>query len=307
MQLYTMVASYLRALVFFTLTLVCFSSLPGNGNCADNMIPSSSSPPNTPPAKRKKVAEDMPSSSAIHIQPIGVVENFAAGDLLYGLEDSRKKYISDIETKLKGDIFGSNHFLCTADRYNNKFLCQFEEKSFEEIQELLESNKIFSEEKPSVNKTIHTRPRPNLPNIDIDDAEKKEILKYTKDIVGQIKSGYLNTPRQEKELFKRFCKDAISYTIQKGHKIHFLLDGLNMAQVTEVEGGDPNRESYTSSELRYIYRNWGEFKGHIIFYLNGKTTNPPWTKENRQSWGSYTPKPRRHALDNSAEDSDFLE
>lgn len=281
MQLYTMVASYIRALVFFTLTLVFFSSLPEDGNCTDNMMFSSSSPPNTPPAKRKKVAEDIYSSSEI-------IENFAVGDLLYGLEDSRKKYISYIQDKL-GE---RSNLLCTADRYNNKFLCKFEEKDSEEIQELLKDGKIFSEAKPSASQASQNRPRPNLSNTDIDDAKKKEILKYAKDIVEQIKPRYFNTPRHEKELFKRFCKDAINYTIKQGHKIHFLLDGVNIDQVTAAEGGDPNRESYTSSELRYIYRNWEKFEGHIIFYLNGKVTQSPWTKEDTQSWGSYTPKSR---------------
>lgn len=189
-----------------------------------------------------------------------VVHNFKQGDLLYGLQwEARSKYISSLEEKL-----GKNT-LCTADRYNNKFLCGFINQDWQDINRIMDQ---YNQESGH-------------------DFQSQSISEYRNDIIKNIKPGYFDRQRGEYELFRRFSKDAIIYAVKKGYNIHFLLDGLQMAPI--INKTSSLGTSYTASELRFIYRNWEKLKNNIIFYEGGREVNAPWhTVTGAEEWAKYS-------------------
>lgn len=185
-----------------------------------------------------------------------LVKNFRKGDLLYGLEkEARQRYMSAITTALS-----NTEVLCTADRYNNKFLCQLVDKSKQEFeikfQKLMED---YAKES---------------------DENSQSLSSYGNQIVGNIKKKnptYFDEERTEQELFKKFCKEAIDYTVENGHTIHFLIDELDVPAIfKEKESRSALGKSYTASELRYIKKNWDQLKDHVIFYRSGSKVGVPW-------------------------------
>ncbi len=65
-------------------------------------------------------------------------------------------------------------------------------------------------------------------------------------------------------------------------KIRFVLDGLDM----EAVAGKQARQGYdrfavpiTSSELRYVYRNWADLRNFVKFYVNLAAVKAPWEED----------------------------
>ncbi|EOB3455998.1 hypothetical protein ACIJDO_001136 [Enterococcus hirae] len=70
-------------------------------------------------------------------------------------------------------------------------------------------------------------------------------------------------------------------------KIHFCLDGLNMSEVLSKD--NRNGKKKTSTELRYVYRNWKELSEKVIFMKGGQRVKAPWEQE-PEVWQAYQPK-----------------
>jgi hypothetical protein len=84
---------------------------------------------------------------------------------------------------------------------------------------------------------------------------------------------------------KFLCKRAIDFTVGHERKIRFLLDGLNLQDVTSK--ATRYGPSFTASELRYIYRNWDRFRDHVVFYENGRRSEQtPWEID-PEAWEAY--------------------
>jgi RHS repeat-associated protein len=66
--------------------------------------------------------------------------------------------------------------------------------------------------------------------------------------------------------------------------VHFMIDGVNMEQVV-----NKSAPSFTSSELRYLYRHRGKLVDKVLFYQNGKLVDAPW-RTDRAVWNRYQPK-----------------
>lgn len=102
---------------------------------------------------------------------------------------------------------------------------------------------------------------------------------------------------ERRDFLKKSCKLGILWTLLKGNKIHFVLDGYDFKITFQKTSF-----SYSSSELRFIYRNWAylikEFPKQIIFYSDYKVVNPPWENpEFKQITQAYLPKhPHKYAL-----------
>jgi len=96
-----------------------------------------------------------------------------------------------------------------------------------------------------------------------------------------------------KLLWKRGSKLGLEITASgAGNKIHFVLDGLDMASVVSKEGY--GGQSITASELRYAYRNKERLGDNILFYKNNETVKAPWETE-ETLWSTYTPKNKSKA------------
>ncbi|WP_092510851.1 hypothetical protein [Xenorhabdus mauleonii] len=90
----------------------------------------------------------------------------------------------------------------------------------------------------------------------------------------------------------RKCKAGISWVTMKKTKdrlinrihIHFLLDGINQAQVIDKQG-----KYITGKELRWLYRHRHHplVAKKVQFWMDNKPTLPPWTGFGSSDWSRY--------------------
>lgn len=86
---------------------------------------------------------------------------------------------------------------------------------------------------------------------------------------------------------RRACKFGLALVASDvafaGCSIHFILDGLDLQQVarkTPRAGyGGRTSVSITTSEVRYVFRNWANLKSTVIFYVNFKPVPAPWEQD----------------------------
>jgi hypothetical protein len=93
---------------------------------------------------------------------------------------------------------------------------------------------------------------------------------------------------------RRACKFGIGLVATgdqfQNALVHFVLDGLNMQEVatkatrqsqTGTQMGTKTFVSITVSELRYVYRNWGQLSAKVVLYVNLQPVAAPWIA----NWG----------------------
>lgn len=187
--------------------------------------------------------------------------NFEKGDLLYGLQVTREPYLAALRGKA-GDSY------ITVDSLNNTIL----------IPSLKLSGKF---DEGSHNRVMEK----------VDEISKE----YSAYLFGQKKytPRYLdNKGNAESVKIKRSCKAAITWNrkIQADRTlIHFCLDGLDEKRIFSKLDESANipkiDQSFTSSELRYIYKHWPDLKkaNKVIFYHDGEVVSAPW-EINTQRW-----------------------
>lgn len=86
---------------------------------------------------------------------------------------------------------------------------------------------------------------------------------------------------------RRACKFGIglaaSHGAFAGNSLHFLLDGLDLAEVAQKgqrQGyGGRTSVSITTSELRYVFRNWTALQNVVKFYVNLQEVQAPWAQD----------------------------
>lgn len=187
-----------------------------------------------------------------------VLKNFTPGDLLYGLQLYRDPYLQPILRK-------TGYKFCTVDRFNNKFTPQ-----------LMDHNEKFSMVKYQAFKAEVTHPEQKTldPQITaymvtiMDDAiAKKEIL----------------DGMENEHVILWLCLKAIDYTVVNRHKIHFILDGIDVDEVFSRQF-EAQGKGFTNTELKYICRNWQKLKHGIIFYYCAREVDAPWI-QNPALWG----------------------
>lgn len=121
----------------------------------------------------------------------------------------------------------------------------------------------------------------------------------------QVRGEALSSPFRQFDRVKKACKAGIQYSVERGKKVHFILDGIDLETVINKQDystkapevkvnpvtGDSN-QNITASELRYVYRNWDDplFKNGVEFWQGGEKVDPPWEKD-PVSWQRYRRKP----------------
>lgn len=181
-----------------------------------------------------------------------ILKNFTKGDLLYGLQSYRDPYLKPILKK-------TGYEFCTVDRFNNKFTPQ------------LMDNETFS-----TKKYLELRGK-------IENHEQKildpQIAAYMITIMEDalIKNEVFEGMKNE-DLIILLCVKAIDYTIERNHKIHFILDHIDIDKIFSKEY-EKDGKGFTNAELKYIYHNWQQLQHGIIFYDNGRVVDAPWIKE----------------------------
>lgn len=93
---------------------------------------------------------------------------------------------------------------------------------------------------------------------------------------------------------RRACKFGIGMVAEDAAfstaMVHFILDGLDMAKIATkdtIDGSwllDQNKGrkdyvSITTSELRYVYRNWGKLSAKVNLYVKGNLVQAPWISD----------------------------
>lgn len=208
---------------------------------------------------------------------------FSPGDLMYGLGDVREKAIYFLEDK---DVLEEG-LVRTIDEYNLCFLeythskwtknshplayveSQNFPKDFLEVQNFHFFAKKFEVEKGKEDRSSGTLTYYKVPAI-----------------YGQ---------GEMVPLIKKRCKLGILWNLQQGRKIHFFLDDIDLKQCF-----GKSKPGYTSSELRFVYRNWAYLsqwhkEGGIKFWRKSEDgyveVSPPWLdKASSASCAIYKPK-----------------
>ncbi|MEY8445113.1 hypothetical protein AALA44_02760 [Enterococcus ratti] len=212
--------------------------------------------------------------------------------LIYGLTEERKKYAKSIGFSLNEE--SENNFYINASPFYIDFYN-------DEIENVLISEELKRRNNPCLaseeNFTKFSKEWINY----IDQSTKHWPLWYEYFQVTQ-----LNPKNELKTIYKEESKEEYwntSLHIKRGCKIglelakfipdleiHFCLDGIDIqdviakAQDKSIYGG-----SITSSELRYIYRNWEYLKKSVIFIEQNQKVEAPWIRD-PVSWKKYVPK-----------------
>ncbi|ENZ5659096.1 hypothetical protein VBH21_09250 [Enterococcus hirae] len=90
----------------------------------------------------------------------------------------------------------------------------------------------------------------------------------------------------------RGCKIGLDIAMEKQDmELYYCLDEIDIELVLDEKNLDDikGRKSTTSSELRYIYRNWEKLRGKVTFISQGKKVKAPWEQE-PEVWQTYQPK-----------------
>lgn len=201
-----------------------------------------------------------------------VVSDFECGDLLYGLQEPvRARYLLTIEQQIcKTD--NSFHYTEKSEKVESSF----------DVRSATQSTSLMP--KPSIppKRIVYCTADVYNKRLNLYESNKTELDKCYETYMkakGLVKFGY-----DDKEL-KFLCKNAIGFTVSQGKKIRFLLDGLNMSAIALKE--ERLGLSFTSVELRYIYRHWKEFKEYVVFYEQGRRLKKaPWEND-PQLWKKY--------------------
>lgn len=213
------------------------------------------------------------------------IMNFQQGDLLYGLKDSRRFIREKLQTIYH---FGA----VTIDSYNKTFLSinKDKTKNWKDLDEALES--------------VLLEPDSGLDLVEDNHPWARNYAKFlfNDGIFDRIDDHVVAENRKFKKIS---CKYALIFSKLVGCKIHFVLDQLEFYPVVfkKVDdfGEEKFVESYTASELRYLYRMWmNNRKGidHVYFYRSGKRLeSPPWI--NRPTfWRNYRSKSDNRSVEN---------
>ena len=181
----------------------------------------------------------------LHEDPLeqtDLVKNFNADiDLLYGLHDYRKERTPYLNGT--GPI--------VIDAVNNKIVSQLitEEGYQSNIEESLYQ--------------AHTKDMESYYVPQYLTFFKSEAIPYK---VRIDRNEYKNKKRSNEDtVIKRCCQAAL---LKPDVNKHFMLDGINLQDVFEPTSDQYN--SFTSAEIRFVFKNWDNIKDTIKFYSNDK-------------------------------------
>lgn len=220
------------------------------------------------------------------------------GDVVYGLSRPRGRYAEKMpDDGYKGEFW-------TIDQYNNlAFVTNWvNPRGREKHQKKLDLEKAMAmamARKGTEEQVTKTRAyRTSILKSRYNPSQVRHIGKLNL----QQMEGFVPTdPKDQKQVeekdannscykaIRRGCKFGIGLVathpafVSAGAKVHFILDDLDMEETVQKKKGPGHSGrvsvKITVSEIRYIYRNWPWLTHAVIFYLDGKTVEPPWRKD----------------------------
>lgn len=197
---------------------------------------------------------------------------FTPGDLMYGPIAERRPYLTSPAVEYPGRVKNPRHKIVNP--YNAAWYPgDFKEKGA----------------------SVHKEPRiwEQAEANSLEFAGKSKDPDYTlRSALGHLKTfrAYYNKPgekdaypikddsdEERQKGWRRGSKAGIRNTIKGDkHQIHFVLDGLNLKNVFDKT--ETQSKSVTSTELRFIYRNWqdSDFRKGVKFYKDNSLVPAPW-------------------------------
>ncbi|CAH1679159.1 putative T3SS effector EspK [Hyphomicrobiales bacterium] len=210
-------------------------------------------------------------------------ERYASGDLLYGLDESRRIYCQRWGLKYSSQV---EPFL-TIDHYS------------------------LSEEEARARGRVDDHRSPTARQIDFWNTLHRHPV-YSS-VVGADHSVNGSWSNYEPETTRRKIKGGLHWAAHGRYQmaVHFILDGLDLRAVVEknatwrgyeldcVDNGCKWR-SFTGVELRWIYRNQADalVRSTVQFWKNFRPVVPPWEQSHlwwsgARLWSRYVPGSRR--------------
>ncbi|AEN67271.1 hypothetical protein Entas_4590 (plasmid) [Enterobacter soli] len=219
-----------------------------------------------------------------------IVRNFHNGDLMYGLSGPREIYLKEVEEYHKKNPSEANSW---ARRPVGRASMSMIINSYSDpVRSVLSLNNIRFSSLNDITKSRTKKIKDAIKMASVGKTSKYgfDFPAYQEIAINHPKLRIAAKHNDEYQWWKRGSKSGIEIIAQQPsqshRKIHFILDGLDVAGVVNKK-----IESITSSELRYIYRRWDRLNGRIIFYFGGNVCPPPWTSpRERDIWSGYTPK-----------------
>lgn len=186
-------------------------------------------------------------------------QSFKAGDLLYGRHETRKKYMSELSEKIN-----YTHNI-TTNQYNNSICINGEINAFRKD--------LINERNPEAAEKYYHYLLTN-----------RNYQKFTPEKIeaSALKDRSLRSKSFLLMLYS--CRAAIE--CPQFSTIHFCLDGVDLKNVQEKIRPPINTDKVkkpaaidyriTTSELRFIYKNWETLKEKVKFYRDGAIVECPW-------------------------------
>ncbi|NMP58304.1 hypothetical protein [Enterococcus mundtii] len=226
--------------------------------------------------------------------------------LLFGMDDQRILFYQDVisrKVKLKRfpSLTESSSSAYVIERYNKGvhelIVSKVSEKKLETVEELQE----FEKEWPS----LLSEEYKHLPHwkrywLSMQWNPKNRLLNIFKKVVTErklfVEKGalyYRNKYKDKKSFNKhieRWCKNGIDIAIYCPNvRIYFVLDKLNMHNISKKNCYGHYEGDYTCKELRYIFRHWDELKEKVVFFENKKIVKAPWIRGKYvKEWQKYS-------------------
>lgn len=199
-------------------------------------------------------------------------------DLYYGLNKPRQAYLDHLELKgkIKPNLRNPLVYTSTIDYFNNwTWLdCYIDERDKLKLTEILKNiNEIHS-----LNLNLY--------------SHLSHLGRLLENFSRNLRLLRIHEPQMtnDKKL-RRACK----YGIMFARAIHFVLDEFDPARILKPreqvalfpqENPINFNISFTTSEIRFIFRHWSILRGRILFYYEGKRlSRPPW--EFNESFKNY--------------------
>ena len=169
------------------------------------------------------------------------VDIFNPGDLIYGLGGPRQKMIDQAKS------YGLN---LAIDQYNNTIgISPTNSEAKREIKAILDDREW----------TVYSGEDFKTPEYKTLQESEKHFIDY---LNGPLLKKYDPSSEENKAADKTFqrirraCKAGIQYAVDRGKKVHFCLDDLEIKQIMDQRGFPPQTldKSATNSELKFIYK-----------------------------------------------------
>lgn len=246
--------------------------------------------------------------------------NINQGDLIYGIRDSRDDYMFEFFEK---NGFKEPHHVYADDRHIHAGLSSLMGKKDSEYYDTFKSlaeleRRILNDYKSELC-NIHCQENGYTIDAGLDDERKyihallnSNTLNLS-ELKVRSKNGIISSIEPTGgvigfKIIRRACKFAIDYTILTNHRIHFILDGLDIKGIVLKKTLEQilkrkyyrkdsvlNMKPYvpiTTSELRKVFRFFdahGEITGNKFFYFyrNKTRVTPPWGKKGSKIYNHW--------------------